>query len=73
MADAPMARSRRKRPVSSSKAKEDMVAKKNALSPKAARGNAVALPRWLGQFKAAYGQVNIKKSRGGEGEGSHMF
>lgn len=50
-----------------------MVAKKNALSPKAARGKAVELPRWFGQFKAAYGEVNIKKSHVGEWEGSHMF
>lgn len=53
MAKVPTARRRRKWPVSSSKANEDMVAKKKALSPKAARGKAVALPRWLGQFKAA--------------------
>lgn len=53
MANVPTARRRRKWPVSSSKANEDMVAKKNALSPKAARGKAVELPRWLGQFKAA--------------------
>lgn len=53
MANVPTARRRRKWPVSSSKANEDIVAKKNALSPKAARGKAVELPRWLGQFKAA--------------------
>lgn len=73
MANVPMARRRRKRPVSSSKANEDMVAKKKALSPKAARGKAVELPRWFGQFRAAYGQVNIKESHGGEWEGSYMF
>lgn len=72
MANVPTARRRRKWPVSSSKANEDMVAKKNALSPKAARGKAVALPRWLGQFKAAEDRW-ISKSHDGEWEGSYMF
>lgn len=72
MVNVPTARSRRKWPVSSSKANEDTVAKKKALSPKAARGKAVALPRWLGQFKAAMDKW-ITKSHDGEWEGSDMF
>ena len=36
-------------------ANEDIAEKKNALRPYAARGNAVAVPRWLGQFSAAIG------------------
>lgn len=43
--EVPSARRRRKRPVSSLKARLDTVDQKKALSPKAARGNAVAVPR----------------------------
>ena len=47
--------------VLSGKAREDIVAKKKALSPKADRGKAVAVPRWFGQFNAA-GNVSPQRS-----------
>lgn len=43
--DVPTARTNRKREVSSGKARAAIVEKKNALNPKAAKGNAVAEPR----------------------------
>lgn len=49
----PSAKSRRKRPVSSLKAKVDTLDQNKALSPKAASGNAVAVPRWSGKLVAA--------------------
>ena len=48
-----MVRTNRKSEVLLGKAAVDSVAKTKALRPNAARGNAVAVPRWLGQFKAA--------------------
>ncbi len=53
MANVPMASIRRKSVVLSGKAKEEMVTKKKALRPKAAKGKPVAVPRWLGQLSAA--------------------
>jgi len=47
------ARRRSKSEVLSGKARDDIAAKKKALRPNAARGKAVAVPRWFGQFKAA--------------------
>lgn len=49
----PIASKRRNRPVSSLKMIADMVDQKKALRPKAARGNAVAVPRCVGKFDAA--------------------
>lgn len=49
----PIASKRRNRPVSSLKMTADMVDQKNALRPKAAKGNAVAVPRCVGKFDAA--------------------
>jgi hypothetical protein len=49
----PSASNRRNRPVSSLKAMVETVDQKNALNPKAARGNAVAVPRWSGKLDAA--------------------
>lgn len=49
----PNASSNRNRPVSSLKISDDMVDQKNALNPKAASGNAVAVPRWSGKLVAA--------------------
>lgn len=49
----PIDKRRRKLDVLSGKATEDIEAKKNAPSPKAESGNAVAVPLWFGQFKAA--------------------
>lgn len=43
--DVPTARTSKKREVSSGNARAAIVEKKNALKPKAARGNAVAEPR----------------------------
>ncbi len=45
MPDVPAASKRRKSEVLSGNAKEEMTEKKNALRPKADRGNAVAVPR----------------------------
>lgn len=56
-AKVPSASNRRNRPVSSLKAKDDTVDQKKALNPKAARGNAVAVPRWSGKLDAAVGEV----------------
>lgn len=53
MANVPRASIRRKSLVLSGKAKDEMVTKKKALRPKADKGKAVAVPRWLGQFRAA--------------------
>lgn len=53
MPDVPAASKRRKSAVLSGNAKEEIIEKKKALSPKADRGNAVAVPRWFGQFRAA--------------------
>lgn len=44
---------RRKLEVSPGKAIREMVVKKKALRPKAESGNAVAVPRWCGQLRAA--------------------
>lgn len=52
MITVPVARRRRKCEVSCGRASA-IVAKKNALRPNAARGNAVAVPRWSGKFNAA--------------------
>ena len=52
MMTVPVARRRRKCEVSWGRASA-MVAKKNALRPNAARGNAVAVPRWSGKLRAA--------------------
>lgn len=49
----PRANKRRKRPVSSLKRTLDIVDQKKALKPKAANGNAVAVPRCSGKFDAA--------------------
>ena len=54
-ADVPIASSRRKSPVSSLNRIDERVDQKKALKPKAARGNAVAVPRWSGKFDAAIG------------------
>ena len=43
--------------MSSLKAKDDTVDQKKALNPKAARGNAVAVPRWSGKLDAAVGRA----------------
>ena len=51
--EVPRARSRRKRPVSSLKMRVDRLDQNSALSPKAAIGKAVAVPRWSGKFDAA--------------------
>lgn len=48
-----MARTRRKSLVFPGKSHEERHEKKKALRPKAARGMAVAVPRWLGKFRAA--------------------
>ena len=49
----PIDRRRRKEEVLSGKAKFEIKVKKKAPSPKAERGNAVAVPLWSGQFRAA--------------------
>lgn len=51
--DVPRASRRRKRPVSSLKMNVDTFDQKSALSPNAASGNAVAVPRCSGKFEAA--------------------
>ena len=56
MTKVAIARSRRRSEVLSGKAKDDNAAKKSALRPNAARGNAVAVPRECGQFRAAASQ-----------------
>lgn len=48
----PLASNNRKCEVSCGRAKAT-VEKKKALSPKAAKGKAVAVPRWSGKFSAA--------------------
>lgn len=51
--EVPQARSRRKAPVSSLKTRVETLDQNNALSPKAAKGKAVAVPRWSGKLEAA--------------------
>ena len=51
--NVPSANSKRNRPVSSWKIRDDIVDQKNALRPKAASGKAVAVPRWSGKLEAA--------------------
>lgn len=51
--DVPMARRSKKRPVSPLKTKVEMLDQNNALNPKAANGNAVAVPRLSGKLDAA--------------------
>lgn len=53
----PSANRRRNRPVSSLKMAVDSVDQKNALKPKDAKGNAVAVPRWSGKLVAAIGEA----------------
>lgn len=53
MLNVAMAKRRSKSEVLSGNAIDDMAEKKNALRPKAESGNAVAVPRWFGQFSAA--------------------
>ena len=48
-----MQSSKRKSEVLLGKANIDIKEKKKALKPKADKGNAVAVPRWFGQFIAA--------------------
>lgn len=55
-----IARSRSKSEVLSGKARDDNAAKKRALKPNADRGNAVAVPRDCGQFRAAVSQSIIE-------------
>jgi hypothetical protein len=52
MPNVPQARVKRKSPVDPGITYPANMEKKNALSPKAARGNPVAVPRWWGQFNA---------------------
>jgi hypothetical protein len=51
--EVPTASKRRKRPTSPWNRIADVVDQKKALRPKAARGNAVAVPRCSGKFVAA--------------------
>jgi hypothetical protein len=51
--EVPRASKRRNRPVSLWNKIADAVDQKKALSPKAARGKAVAVPRFSGKFVAA--------------------
>lgn len=53
----PSANSRRNRPVSSLKMAVDNEDQKKALKPKAAKGKAVAVPRWSGKLDAAIGRA----------------
>lgn len=53
MQNVPMAKKSRNLEVLCAKNMLETPVKKNALSPNAARGNAVAVPRFLGQFRAA--------------------
>jgi hypothetical protein len=48
----PHANNIKKSPVSPEKTNCEKMEKKNALNPKAAKGNAVAVPLWCGQFNA---------------------
>jgi hypothetical protein len=67
MPNVPTESMRRNLAVSSGKATEESCEKMNALRPKAARGNAVALPRCSGQFSAAIGcQLIMLCGRGNE-------
>lgn len=50
-----IARTKRKSLVFPGKSHEERHEKKKALRPKAAKGKAVAVPRWLGKFRAASG------------------
>ena len=52
MPNVPLASSIRKWPVLPGRTNWANMEKKKALSPNAAKGNAVAVPRWCGQFKA---------------------
>lgn len=52
MPEVPAAKSMRKALVSAGNKMLPMREKKKALRPKAASGNAVAVPRWCGQFSA---------------------
>lgn len=51
--EVPSAKSKRKRPVSSLKRSVEMLDQNSALSPNAASGKAVAVPRWSGKLDAA--------------------
>ena len=51
--DVPTASNKRNRPVSPLKKVDDRVDQNKALSPKAAIGKAVAVPRCSGKFEAA--------------------
>lgn len=51
--DVPRANNNKNRPVSSLKMSVETVDQKKALRPNAAKGNAVAVPRWSGKFDAA--------------------
>lgn len=51
--NVPDARSIKKSPTSPGAKTVEIEEKKNAERPKAASGNAVAVPRWCGQFNAA--------------------
>lgn len=53
MPNVEQAKRRSKSEVLSGNAIDDIAAKKKALRPNAARGKAVAVPRWFGQFSAA--------------------
>lgn len=57
----PTASKRRKWLVLSLKAMAERVEKKKALSPKAARGNAVAEPRWDGKLEAAMSILSVAR------------
>jgi hypothetical protein len=52
MEEVPTASNNKKSLGLPGKRREPREEKKKALRPKAARGNAVAVPRWLGQFRA---------------------
>lgn len=59
-----MANRRSRWDVLSGKANEEMAEKKKALRPNAERGKAVAVPRWSGQFNAAFGDLVIEPGVG---------
>lgn len=63
MKNVPIANIRRKLEVLLGNATVDMDEKKKALKPNAARGKAVAVPRWLGQLRAAVGSQRSPNSR----------
>ena len=61
MRKVPIERNRRKPAVLFGRARLEIREKKKALRPKAATGNAVAVPRFLGKFMAATGGQLIAK------------